>query len=216
MVRLMADRAFRAGQDRDRYARHVRPINELVDGLRDADGRGWLPYVAPVHGGVRARLLSVLRDPGPMTQEGTGSGYLCVENDDATAEQQALAFAVVGIASADVTPWNAYPWYINRRPTAAEREAGVEPLIRLVALMPVLRVVLLQGRDAQDVWRRVVRRQPDMLSERNIAVIETYHPGRQALWSPDPAVREQRHRDRQEAYRQTAELLRTTQLPAPR
>jgi hypothetical protein len=214
MVRLMADGAFRAGQDRDRYADHVRPVNELVDELRGVDGRGWLPYVAPVHGGVRARMLFVLRDPGPMTREGTGSGYLCIENDDPTAERQDRAFASVGIAVADTTPWNAYPWYINRRPTAAEREAGVEPLIRLVTLMPDLRVVLLQGRDAHDVWRRLVRRRPGLVSERDLSVVETYHPGRQALWSPDPLVRQQRHQDRIKSYHRAAELLRTTVVPA--
>jgi hypothetical protein len=124
-----------------------------------------------------------------MTREGSGSGYLCVENDDPTAEQQARAFAEVGIATADTTPWNAYPWCINRRPTASERQAGVGPLLRLVDLMPGLRVVLLQGRDAQDVWRRAVRHRPG-LKHRNLSVVETYHPGRQALWSPDPAIRE--------------------------
>jgi hypothetical protein len=91
----------------------------------------------------------------------------------------------------------------------------VEPLLRLVALMPDLRVVLLQGRDAQDVWRRVARRRPDLVSERNLSIVATYHPGRQALWSPDPAVREQRQQDRTEAFRRTAELLHTTPLPAP-
>ncbi|MDQ1295452.1 MAG: hypothetical protein QG608_3337 [Actinomycetota bacterium] len=101
MVRFMADAAFRAEQDAGRYAAHVRPINELVDELQDTGGRGWLPHVAPIHGGVLARLLFVLRDPGPRTREGTGSGYLCVENDDPTAEQQARAFDAVGIVPAD-------------------------------------------------------------------------------------------------------------------
>jgi hypothetical protein len=58
MVRRMADPEFRAEQDRDRYAPHVRPVNELVDDLRDQDGRGWMPHVAPLHGGVTARVLS--------------------------------------------------------------------------------------------------------------------------------------------------------------
>ncbi|MFC8276504.1 hypothetical protein ACFUJR_29020 [Streptomyces sp. NPDC057271] len=88
MARQMADETFRTDQERNRYAAHVRAINELVDGLRDQDGRGWMPYVAPWHGGTEARVLSVLRDPGPKTQDGTGSGFLCTENDDPTAERQ--------------------------------------------------------------------------------------------------------------------------------
>ncbi|WP_052762081.1 uracil-DNA glycosylase family protein [Jiangella alkaliphila] len=88
----MADPAFRAEQERGRYAPHVRPINEFVDTLRDQDGRGWMPHVAPLHGGVEARLLSLLRDPGPKTRDGVGSGFLCIENDDPTAELQDIAF----------------------------------------------------------------------------------------------------------------------------
>ncbi|WP_197683502.1 uracil-DNA glycosylase family protein [Jiangella alkaliphila] len=108
MARRMADEAFRLAQERDRYASHVRPINELVDVLR-GDGRGWMPYVAPCHGGIEAGMLSVLRDPGPKTQDGTGSGFLCIENDDPTAELQSVAFAAVGIANSDFTPWTPIP-----------------------------------------------------------------------------------------------------------
>jgi len=112
MPRRMADAAFRAAQEADRYAPHVQPVNELVDSLRD-DVRGWMPHVAPLHGGTTARVLSVLRDPGPATQDTVGSGFLCIENDDPTAERQLQMFTDVGITAADITPWNAYPWYIN-------------------------------------------------------------------------------------------------------
>lgn len=137
MVRRMADAHFRAQQECDRYAQHVRSINEFVDVLR-GDGRGWMPHVAPCHGGVEARMLSVLRDPGPKTQASTGSGFLCVENDDPTAELQCVAFASVGIES---------------------------------------------------------------------KVLHTYHPGRQALWTPDPAVRQARQQARLETYARAADLL---------
>jgi hypothetical protein len=69
-------------------APHVAPINALVDDLVDPSGRGWVPYVAPVYGGIDARVLCILRDPGPKTQsEHSGSGFLCPENDDASAER---------------------------------------------------------------------------------------------------------------------------------
>jgi len=74
MARQMREEAFRIEQEQGRYAPHVRPVNEMVDALRDQDGRGWMPHVAPWHGGVEARVLSILRDPGPKTQEGAGSG----------------------------------------------------------------------------------------------------------------------------------------------
>jgi hypothetical protein len=211
MVRAMADPDYRAAQDRDRYAPHVAAVNELVDELQDSGGRGWLPYVAPAHGGTEAAVLSVLRDPGPKTQAGTGSGFLCVENDDPTAEFQCRAFADAGIGLRDVTPWNAYPWYVNRKPTGAELEAGVEPLRRLVALMPHLTVVLLQGGDAADGWRRLLRHHPELApAEGGPQVVACPHPSRQALRHSDPAVRHQREQARVEAYQQVATLIRTS------
>lgn len=209
MPRRMADSAFREQQARDTYAEHVEPINRLVDTLRDADGRGWMPYVAPWHGGIEARVLSILRDPGPKTRTDGGSGFLCVENDDPTAERMAEMLTVAGIAARDVTPWNAYPWYINRAPKVAELIAGLAPLKRVIELMPDLEVVLLQGTDAQAGWRRFAKAFQYLVVELNPTVIETYHPSRQALWHPDAAVRDARTIDRAEAYRRVAVRLAT-------
>jgi hypothetical protein len=208
LVRRMADETFRVEQDQARYAPHVRAINEMVDGLRGQHGRGWMPHVAPWHGGVQARALSVLRDPGPKTRDGIGSGFLCVENDDPTAELQCRAFTAAGIHARDVTPWNAYPWYINRAPNASERQAGVDPLVRLLGLLPHLRVVLLQGLDAQDTWHRLAKRHLEIVQREQFQIVSTYHPGRQALWSRDPAIRHARAQDRVHAYLRVAEALR--------
>lgn len=87
-----------------------------------------------------------------------------------------------GIDPRDVLPWNAYPWYINAAPNSAQLRAGVEPLRRLVALLPGLRVILLLGRDAQRGWRYVDATHPHLPEERGITVLPTFHPGRQALW----------------------------------
>lgn len=197
-MRLMANPAFRDKQEAGVYDPHVRPVNELVDELRDRDGRGWMPHVAPLHGGVHARLLVLLRDPGPGTHHDGGSGFLCIENDDPTAEALGRAFTGLGIPPSSYTPWNAYPWYVNTAPTTAQREAGVEPLLRLLDLLPELQVVLLCGNEAQDVWRRAVRRRP--ILERDLLPVETYHPGKQALFHPDKAVQAMRTQHRVDAY----------------
>lgn len=204
MTRLMADDHYRADQWTHRYDEHVAPINRWIDAQHEADG--WMPYVAPVHGGVGARVLSVLRDPGPKTLVGGGSGFVSVENDDPTAAGQAVAFDAVGIPLGDLTPWNIYPWYINRAPSAAERREGLVPLRRLVGIMPRLRVVLLQGRDAQAGWRALVRRDA-VARELDLVVIETYHPGRQALFHPDPVERSRRVQHRLEAYASVRRVL---------
>ncbi|GAA4832825.1 hypothetical protein GCM10023201_21050 [Actinomycetospora corticicola] len=196
----MAQASFRAEQEAQRYAEHVRPINEMVDELSGTD-RGWMPHVAPAHGGVHAPILSVLRDPGPKTMTGTGSGFLCVENDDPTAQTQMELMAMAGVATADITPWNAYPWYINAAPTPAQLDAGVDPLRRLVLLMPSLVVVVLQGGEAQSSWRRLTKRHPDV-ARRPRLVVTSYHPSRTALRTPDPEVRAARVRRREEAWRE--------------
>ncbi|MGP3683316.1 uracil-DNA glycosylase [Streptomyces sp. IBSNAI002] len=169
-----------------------------------------MPYVAPWHGGTEARVLSVLRDPGPKTQEGTGSGFLCVENDDPTAELQAQIFERAGVLPRDVTPWNAYPWYINRSPNAAELQAGAGVLRQLLDLMPKAAVVLLQGNEAQDVWRRLLRTYPGAVHDRTLEVISTYHPGRQALFVRDPEERARRAQHRVDSYRRVGDALRGT------
>lgn len=206
MTRRMADKHFRIDQWDHRYDKHVAPINLLVDEFRGAGL--WLPYVAPMYGGVNARLLSILRDPGPKTQDTIGSGFLCMENDDATAENICKLFGDADIDPREIVPWNAYPWYINRKPNAAELEVGVEPLKRLIELIPGLKVIMLHGGDAHSGWKRLERRYPNLTSERGWHVIETYHPSRQAFWHKDPEVRSDRGKHLLDSFIEAASYLK--------
>lgn len=210
MVRRMVDSCFREEQWGHRHDDHIAPINRLVDEIREEPGRGWAPYVAPMYGGINARLLSVLRDPGPMTQVNGGSGFLCMENDDATAEAICNFFDAAGIKADDIVPWNAYPWYINRKPTAVELNAGVAPLTRILDLLPKLRVVMLHGGAAHSAWKRLIRRHPNLVAIRGLHIIETYHTSRQAFWHPDPEVRETRRTHLRESFNEANQQLRTS------
>jgi hypothetical protein len=139
----MRDPQFRQQQVDGLRAPQIAPVNALVNELIDPSGRGWVPYVAPVYGGVDARVLNIHRDPGPKTHsQYGGSGFLCTENDDASAERFATLLDSAGIAVSETLSWSAYPSYINRKPRAAELEGGVEPLRRLLGLLPRLRVVM--------------------------------------------------------------------------
>jgi hypothetical protein len=207
MVRRMRDKAFRDEQLAGIRAEHIAPVNELVDRLNDPAAGRWAPYVAPVYGGTSARLLSVLRDPGPKTQAGNaGSGLLSIENDDATAERIAGLFADAGIDVGEVVPWNIYPWYINRRPTTEQLDQAAGPLLGLLALLPDLAVVMLHGKDAQRGWARLIRRHPDALPA-GVLVIPTYHTSRQAFWHPDPAERLRRADHLADSFEQAAARL---------
>ena len=58
----------------------------------------------------------------PLGAAAEGSGFLCLENDDATAYVSLGYSERAGIRpeSDKLLPGNAYPWYINRRPNANE------------------------------------------------------------------------------------------------
>jgi len=176
----MREPAFRQGQRDGLYEPHVAPVNRLVDELA-GEGRGWLPRVAPVHGGVRARLLWVMRDPGPgvADPDHEGTGFLCAENDDPTAERLCGLLERADIDLADTVPWNAYPWYVNRQPTAAELRLGAGVLLRLLGILPEVTVVLLFGRKAERAWSLLERDHPGAIG--GLRVLATRHPGRQAF-----------------------------------
>jgi len=178
--RRMRDPEFRRSQEAGIWDPHVAPLNRYVEGLRDPDGRGWIPYIAPIYGGIDAEVLNVFRDPGPMTDpSGRGSGFLCIENDDDSAERLAGLMDEARMSIDRAAPWNAYPWYINRKPTGPECTAGVEPLAGLIRLLPRLRVLMLHGGEAHNVGRKLARVHPELLADCH--VINTYHTGNQAF-----------------------------------
>jgi len=206
----MRDPEYRQQQWDDRWAPHVAPINALVDELKASSGQAGVPYVAPIYGGVDARVLFIARDPGPKTQDDQGgSGFLSLENDDASAERFATLLDEAGIPVRETLPWNAYPWFINRKPRAAELEDGVEPLARLLGLLPRLRMVVLLGGSAQDGWQRLGRRHPALLT--GLEVARTHHTSSQAFIGP-PDLRAERMASLKEAFAHTAGILREPEI----
>lgn len=206
----MADPAWRQQQWDDRYAAHVREINEWVDTIQRPDDGLRAPYVAPYYGGEHARILSVLRDPGTGADAANGSGFLCMENDDPTSLRQREAFQLVGIEPRDLVPWNAYPYFINRKPTTTELERGADLIASMLALPSLNRVraVLLQGGDAQEMWRRLLRRYPTIEVASGVRTFSTYHPAPGALRTSLAGERERREHQRIETYRALAAYVR--------
>ncbi|WP_280505081.1 uracil-DNA glycosylase, partial [Nocardia farcinica] len=202
--RRLADPEYREQQYANRYEGPVAAINRLVDELVEESGE-WMPYVAPVLGGTNARLLTLFRDPGPKTRVDKGSGMLSPENDDQSAERFLTFFEESGLAAGELMTWNTYPWYLNRKPSAAEVDRGLEPLARVIALLPELAVVMAHGLDAQNAWRRFERRYPEVAGR--LLVIPTYHTSKQALFTPDPQVRAQREEKLRADFARAASYL---------
>lgn len=210
----MRSTVFRADQRRGVREPHVAPVNALVDELiaeqRATSGQAWMPYVAPLSGGVHARVLSIFQDPGPATRRDSGSGLLCVENDDDSARRMATLLEDVGLPYSEFLPWNGYPWYRHtvgksKPPTPAQCAAGAEVLPRLLALAQNVRIVMLHGDTAQDVWRRY--RDAHWRQARRFHVVETCHTGNRAFIAP-PKVRDERLRRLYDRFAEVAEILR--------
>lgn len=93
---------------------------------------------------------------------GIAAEILCIENDDPAAERFALLLDGAGIDVGSLAPWNACPWYINRKPNATELKAGLDPLLRLLNLLPNIEAITLNGGDAQALWRILERTHPSI------------------------------------------------------
>lgn len=199
MVPWCSNQLYREDLLRRRYDPHVRPINELVDQLRIEQPDKFIPYVAPTYGGTNARLLALLQDPGPKTdpRNANGSGMLCIENADLSAERYKTFLANAGIDVCDMQAWNVFPWHVRelseRDPTTGYRypaddvTGGIDALARLIALLPKVRVVLLHGKVAHAAWRRYVEHAPDRTS--SIQAVKTWHTSAR-LVDPDEKTTE--------------------------
>lgn len=123
-----------------------------------------------LHSGFDAWVLSFLRDTGPTTQDGGGRGYICVENDDGSAELQAGVRAEAGVSPFDLLPWNAYPGTSAERrsrrslPVRVQRRAGSHPdVVGIVdqALQDVTRGVRIRCHAGTDRVELVRRQRPE-------------------------------------------------------
>lgn len=174
--RRMGDTSFREEQWSRRFDPHVAPINQLVDDLIAEKDGSWMPYSPPYHGGVEAKILLLYQDPGKMTStEHGGSGFLGCENDDPSAQVVAECLDAAGIDQQDVISWNSYPWFLPEQGgvNTSMIEQGLDPLRRLVELLPDLHTVVTGGTKAHESWRRLTRRHPDMA--RRYRHLETFH-----------------------------------------
>lgn len=165
----------------------VQPLREWASDLEQrADGRV-VPRFDPAEAGVNARVLFVLEAPGPMANALSGnvrpgSGFISVDNNDATAANLWLARDAAALHD-HFLAWNIVPWYLGPasvKPNAAELAEGSAALRELMQLLPVLEVVVLSGRFAQRGWRKFV----DPSGRLPVSVVDTWHPGPQSMAQP--------------------------------
>jgi uracil-DNA glycosylase len=180
---------------------HILPLTGLVERIRQEQGCGLaVPYCDPDDGGIQAECLFVLEAPGARA---VASGFVSRNNPDETAKNFCLLNAAAGIPRARTATWNIVPWYIGtgkriRAAATADVTTGWPYLLRLLDLLPRLRVVVLVGRKAQRVQSRLAVERPEL------AVLACPHP------SPLFINRRAENRDLVlEALRQAAAILKT-------
>lgn len=161
----------------------VQPLREWARALSDRRG-AVVPQFDPAEAGVDAKLLFLQEAPGPMTNAGNrrpGSGFISVDNDDATAEAVWRARDASGLHDGFLA-WNIVPWYLgaaSRKPTSREVAEGAQATLELLQLLPYLEVVALVGRYAQAGWKRHVA---PVIGE--LVTVDVWHPSPLSLNQP--------------------------------
>ena len=193
--KMHGDDAFRDAKRARWFEPHVAPVNRLVDRIRTERGTDQVPYADPDSGGIAARVLLVMESPGRKALE---SEMLSADNDDETAKNLWTTLSAVGLARTSVLPWNVVPWYVgtpmkNASVVTAQAVEGQPYLLRLLNLLPELRVVVAIGK-----WAQLgVALAAQSLRDRGLTVIEAPHP------SPVPARTSQGESLRQFALKLT-------------
>lgn len=169
------------------HSTHVAPVQALVRRIRAARGTDDVPFVDPVSGGVRARVLFVLESPAGAAA--LGSGMLSPDNDDETAANMWRLYRQAGLSRAAGLHWNAVPWYVgtgrkNVGVRTMDIEAGLPWLDELMGQLPDLRLVVTLGKPAEKAYGQYQRR----LGARVTEWVAAAHPsprvknGHRQLW----------------------------------
>lgn len=140
-----------------------------------------VPHFDPAEAGVHARVLVLLESPGPRADEGAGSGFVSVDNRDATAATAWRLRNEAGLHDHTVL-WNIVPWYLGsvRAPNASETQQGALELRRLLPLLPELRVVITSGTQPTEGWVKYVA--PFFVG--GLTVINSWHPSQRSMNQP--------------------------------
>ncbi len=203
----MADSMFRCRQWERRYEGPAGPVNQLVDQL-GSERPEPIPYCDPDYGGIEAEVLLHLSDPGPMTQtKNRGSGFISFQNDDDGAARLCQILQEVNLDPGRTLSWNAYPWYVHEDEDlrATHFSAGVDPLHRLLGLLPDLKVIVLFGGNAEAGWKRYRKAHPSPAS--CYEVLETVHSANRGVTKGSRQSKEVGEADIRRKLRQARELV---------
>ena len=149
---------------------HMAPLIDFVNRLRHRYPKGYVPHFDANDGGIAAEILFLLEKPGPMTDpKRGGSGLISQDNKDPTACATRNFLEVAGISRKKIALWNTISaWNGTIKITAEERHHSLEELRELLTMLPKLKSIVLVGRKAQEIERR--------LDLSNYKILKSYPP----------------------------------------
>lgn len=152
------------------FAPHIAPLTAYAAKLRSR-GSVEVPEFDPLDGGINAEILFLFEKPGPMTADGSGSGFISRNNDDPTAEATVDFMRRAGIPRKLTVTWNVIPWWNGtRKVTGQELRDGLKCLDELIRLLPRLRAVVLVGKHAANAKPYLEQSHP------RLRVLASAHP----------------------------------------
>jgi hypothetical protein len=206
--RRMKALAYRLSQFTALNDEHIAPVTDFITRLSAEQPQlAGVPFVAPHYRPQTARILSLSSNPGPRAGGDKGSGFLSVQNDDASAERLLNIYAAAGVRSEDVVPWNAFPWYVHDQLpnglTSEYIEQGVLVLSRFLELCPNVVSIVAHGGDAHRSAQllRSTRLLGSLVRRRGIHTWDARHTSNRAFILA-PQQRRDAEEDIVETYRQ--------------